>query len=512
MKAIILGAGIGERLKEKALPKCLIKVGKETLLERQVATLNDLNIKDITLVIGYQGGCWTKEHIEKVRQIHKKVVINEKNIERKRPYSLFCGLREIEKDDVIVIDGDLIFEKELIQKVIEDKRKNLVLAIYIESKNIEGKGTKIITGKDDEVVKAGYGFPSNKLFSGILKVGKTDFDFFKQILGREESWTKNLSMILEEFADRTKFYALTVDTFPSVVREREVKATESWEPAANRIEKKGNIIRKKTRIGKQQLINEVNFIQNLPESTKRHFPKIIDYNFDQEIAYYDMAYCPYPSFMDLIFDKKIGVQESLEMLKTIFDFVFNVLYKTNVKQTPVRFIRDSYFNKIKQRFSAVKGRSALFDKVASADYLIINGDKVKNSNVIVNEIKNDAKFLASLEPPFVTTYHGDFRFGNMLINTKTKDFVLIDPRGKTAAGHNESDIMEDIAKLFTACHAYYDIFYRNLFNIEIKAGKDIIINYNYKIKAKETIDYFEKITAELMQLLPNYTQVKAIFY
>ena len=69
MKAIILGAGIGERLKEKALPKCLIKVGKETLLERQVRTLNDLNIRDITLVIGYQGESWTKENIEKIKQI-----------------------------------------------------------------------------------------------------------------------------------------------------------------------------------------------------------------------------------------------------------------------------------------------------------------------------------------------------------------------------------------------------------------------------------------------------------
>jgi len=94
----------------------------------------------------------------------------------------------------------------------------------------------------------------------------------------------------------------------------------------------------------------------------------------------------------------------------------------------------------------------------------------------------------------------------MLINPKTSDFVLIDPRGKTAAGHNESDIIEDIAKLFTSCHGYYDIFYRNLFDLEIKENKDIVINY--RPKARETINYFEKITTGLIQLLPRYEQIK----
>jgi len=508
MKAIILAAGIGSRLKEKgrALPKCLIKVGKETLLERQIRIFNDLNINDVILVIGYQGGCWTKENIEKIKKINKKIVINKKNIELKRPYSLFGGLNAIEKDDVITTDSDCIFKKELIKKVMDDNRKNLILASYIESRNFEGGGAKIITGNKEKVVKIGYGFSSNKLFSTIFKIGSKDFDLFKQMFARKENWNKKFSIVLQKFLKQVDCYALTVNTSLSVIPKKEVEATESWKPTEIWVEKRGNVIKKKTRLGRKKLINEINFILSLPENVKKHFPRVIDHNFKEEVVHYDMVYCPYPSFIDLIFEKKISVKESLKILKIIFDFVFNTLYKIKIKQTPVGFISDSYFNKIKQRFNAVDKRFSLFKKVASSDSLIINGRKLKNFNIIINEIKKDIKFLASLEPPFVTTYHGDFKFDNMLVNLKTNDFVLIDPRGKTAAGYNESDIIEDIAKLFTSCHGYYDIFRRNLFDIKFKENEEIYINY--KLKSSETIDFFGKITTKLMQLLPNYDQIK----
>lgn len=508
MKAIILSAGIGKRLKQKALPKCLLKINGKTLLERQVKILNDLNIRDIILVIGYQGKCWTKKNIEKIKQIHKKIVINKKNIELKRPYSLFCGMEEVKKDDLIIIDGDLVFEKELIKKIIEDKRKNLLLAKYIESKNIENKGSKIIIGRNNKVIKIGYGFPSHKLFSGIFKIRKKDFHLLKQMFSAKKNWNESLSRVLEGFAKKTKFYALTINTFLPVVTKREYKTIELWKPTVNQVKITGNIVRKKAKIGKRKLINEVNFIQNLPETTKKHFPKIIDYNFNKGMAYYDMEYCPYPLFANLIFDKKISLQESLKMLKIIFDFVFNNLYKIDIKQTPVGFIENSYFNKIKQRFNAVKGKSDLFDKIASVDYLIINGKRQKNFRFIINEIEKDVRFLADLEPPFVATYHGDFKFDNMLVNPETNDFVLIDPRGKTAAGHYQSDIMEDIAKLFTSCHGYYDMFYRDLFSIEIKEKRAGDITVNYELKNKEIIHYFDKISVGLMRLLSKYNEIK----
>ena len=56
MKCLILAAGRGKRIKHitKKLPKCLIKINKESLLQRQIRLLHRLNIKNIIVVKGFK--------------------------------------------------------------------------------------------------------------------------------------------------------------------------------------------------------------------------------------------------------------------------------------------------------------------------------------------------------------------------------------------------------------------------------------------------------------------------
>ena len=54
MKAVILAAGIGNRLKPLTdkMPKSLINIGGRTVLERMLDSLVDLGITDVTIVVG----------------------------------------------------------------------------------------------------------------------------------------------------------------------------------------------------------------------------------------------------------------------------------------------------------------------------------------------------------------------------------------------------------------------------------------------------------------------------
>ena len=58
MKAIILSAGQGGRLLPltETLPKCLLSLGEQTIVEHQIVALNDCGVSDIAVVTGFAAG------------------------------------------------------------------------------------------------------------------------------------------------------------------------------------------------------------------------------------------------------------------------------------------------------------------------------------------------------------------------------------------------------------------------------------------------------------------------
>ena len=76
MKALILAAGIGKRLKSN-IPKILLKIGSKSLLEKHMENLLNLGIKNIGIVIGYKSN--------QLRNFIKK-------IDRKKKYKNFQKL------------------------------------------------------------------------------------------------------------------------------------------------------------------------------------------------------------------------------------------------------------------------------------------------------------------------------------------------------------------------------------------------------------------------------------
>ena len=56
MKAIILAAGRGSRMKEltEEIPKCLLEVEDKALLDRQIESLRGAGIDEIAIVTGYK--------------------------------------------------------------------------------------------------------------------------------------------------------------------------------------------------------------------------------------------------------------------------------------------------------------------------------------------------------------------------------------------------------------------------------------------------------------------------
>jgi phosphoenolpyruvate phosphomutase len=112
LTAIIAAAGFEKQLLPliEDKPKCLLDIKGKTILERQVATLNESNIKEIALVRGYKKEAITLPNI--------RYYDNDRYEDTGELFSLFCAENEM-KGRCLFLYGDIIFEAAVLEKLLK---------------------------------------------------------------------------------------------------------------------------------------------------------------------------------------------------------------------------------------------------------------------------------------------------------------------------------------------------------------------------------------------------------
>ena len=116
MKAIILAAGLGERLRPltDTKPKCMVTLAGKTLLKRQINCLKKQGISKVLIVGGYLAS--------KLETYGSKVIINSKFSQTNMVYSLFCAEKWMgDNEDIIISYGDIVYEDNVILKLRNSK-------------------------------------------------------------------------------------------------------------------------------------------------------------------------------------------------------------------------------------------------------------------------------------------------------------------------------------------------------------------------------------------------------
>ncbi len=121
MKAVILSAGIGERLREYTdQPKCLLTIGGETLLHRYFRVLELVGISDIVLVTGYRHDAIINE-LKTINFSGALKIIYNPYYEHGSMLSLWSAKEEL-VGDTLIMDADVYFEDTLIKRVCSSKK------------------------------------------------------------------------------------------------------------------------------------------------------------------------------------------------------------------------------------------------------------------------------------------------------------------------------------------------------------------------------------------------------
>jgi len=122
LKAVILAAGASTRLHPltETIPKCLLRIGKNTLLEQTIENILDAGIKEIAIVIGYKGEM-IREFVRQ-RFPHELIrfILNPNFAETNNAYSLLLARRFLENKEgkvsagLLLLDSDILFSKRLL--------------------------------------------------------------------------------------------------------------------------------------------------------------------------------------------------------------------------------------------------------------------------------------------------------------------------------------------------------------------------------------------------------------
>lgn len=233
MKAIILAAGKGTRLDGKAVkPKCLVKIGKSTLLHRQIEALRNEKIEKIVVVIGFGGDSIREEcgnEISFVENIHFA--------ETSSLYSLWLA-RDHLTEGFVVLNSDVLFHREMLADLLQSPAADALLVS--ESRNgtdpLGAEEMKVIVKQDLVVDISKEIAPSDADGEnvGIVKFSaegaKMLVRYMNELItdGAAKSWAPRA---FKEFALHHPLHALSTRGLPWI----EIDFPEDYQRAVNEV-------------------------------------------------------------------------------------------------------------------------------------------------------------------------------------------------------------------------------------------------------------------------------------
>jgi len=133
MKAVLLAAGVGERLRPFTdhHPKCLVEVGGRSLLARHMDILSSIPaLNELVIVVGYLDdqirdavSAWTRTHNQGYR------VTFDVNPEFRKGsiLSLHTAREHLVEDDCVIMDADVLYPRVLMERLVHSQHKNCFL-------------------------------------------------------------------------------------------------------------------------------------------------------------------------------------------------------------------------------------------------------------------------------------------------------------------------------------------------------------------------------------------------
>ena len=235
MIAVILAAGMASRLRPLTndRPKCLLEVGRRTLLQRTVDALLEAGLREFVVVTGYRGEMirqfLTKQYPDQTFHFIDNAIYDKTN----NIYSLWLTRPFTDGKDFLLLDSDILFDPALLRPLLDTP----AAALAVNRHELGEEEVKAVVDEAGQVVGIGKQYAPDEAFGESVGIEKMTADYsaalFETLTPMIE--TEGLVNVFYEAAfqrlaeanhffmaiDTTSFFSIELDTVEDFQRAQE---------------------------------------------------------------------------------------------------------------------------------------------------------------------------------------------------------------------------------------------------------------------------------------------------
>jgi choline kinase len=177
MHCLILAAGTASRLRPltDSTPKCLLTVGSRSILERAIRAVFHAGVIHFTVVVGFQD--WMVKNFLKRNfpSLDFTFVVNNQFDTTNNAFSLLLAREEIEGHELLLLDGDIVFDDEIIPLLIKSPHQSC-LAVRTKG-GVGEEDVKVEVNDKKEIVRIGKEIAASSAYGesiGIARFSRGD--------------------------------------------------------------------------------------------------------------------------------------------------------------------------------------------------------------------------------------------------------------------------------------------------------------------------------------------------
>jgi len=204
MKAVILAAGVGSRIRPLTdnCPKSLLKVGGKTIIEMMISHIQDCGINEIIFVLGYLQE-QIKDYVKtNFPDLNAYFVTNEKYAETNTGFSLMLAMDLIKGATFVKFDADVVFDKEILKKLIECEYANCLC--IDKNINLDAEEIKVIIDDQNRVLKASKTVNPKDAVGESIGIEKIDGETAMLLFAE-------LKIMMEDVQNHQEYYEATYE-------------------------------------------------------------------------------------------------------------------------------------------------------------------------------------------------------------------------------------------------------------------------------------------------------------